>query len=126
MDPIAQMLNSIRNAQVVAKKSVVVPFSKFKYSLAQVLSEAGLVSEVEKKGRASQKTLEITLKYAEGNRPLISGFQKISRSSQRIYSPFRQIRSRRGTVIVSTSKGLMTAQRAKKEKLGGEVICEVW
>lgn len=128
MDPIAQMLNEIKNAQSVSKETVSFSFSNFRYEVARLLEENGLIEKTEKKGRGVKKTLEIQLKY-EDKLPAISGFKKISKPSQRIYLPADKIRSTKrghGIVVISTPKGLMTDRQARGKRLGGEIICEVW
>jgi small subunit ribosomal protein S8 len=128
MDPIADMLTKIRNAQSVLHPTVSVSFSNLKYEIAKILEKYGFIEKVEKKGKKAKKTLDICLKY-EGKTPAISGLKKISRPGQRIYSNFQNIlrfKKGSGIVIVSTSKGLMADKEAKKQKLGGEVLCEIW
>jgi small subunit ribosomal protein S8 len=122
MDPIAQMLNEVKNAQTVGKETVGLPFSRFKHEVARILAENGFIEKTEKKGRGVKKILEIVLK----EKPGLSGFKKISKPSQKIYLPCKKLKARQGLVIVSTGRGLMTSRQARKEKLGGEVICEVW
>ena len=128
MDPIADMLTSIRNAQAVSKETVKVPFSKVKFGIAKVLEREGFLRRVERKGRKTQKYIEITLKYKE-KKPAILGLKKISKPGQRIYLGARKIqpiKSGYGISIVSTSQGLKTDREARKENLGGEIICQVW
>lgn len=128
MDPIADMLTSIRNAQAVLKETVKVPFSKFKFELAKVLEKNGFVKKVEKKGRGIKRVIEIKLKY-EDKTPVISGLKKISKPGQRIYAgaaEIKPVRSGYGISIISTSKGLMTDKEVRKQNIGGEVICKVW
>ncbi len=127
-DPIADMLNRIRNAQAVFHPTVVFPFSKFKYEIVRILQKEGFVGEVEKKKRKEEKIIKINLKYSE-KKPAISGLKRISKPGQRIYTPAKDIKSVRqgyGINIISTSKGLMTNKEARKNKLGGEMICEIW
>lgn len=129
MDPIAQMLTSIRNALAVQKTTVEVPFSKLKYEIAKVLEEQGFIKKVDRKGKKSLKNLEITLKYNKDKTPVISGLKKVSKSGQRIYAnsiSIKKVKGGEGAAIISTSKGLMTDKQARKQKLGGEVICEIW
>lgn len=128
MDPIADMLTSIRNAQAVLKETVKIPFSKLKFELAKVLEKNGFVKKVEKKGRGIKRVIEIKLKY-EDKLPVISGLKKISKPGQRIYAGAKEIkpvRSGYGISIISTSKGLMTDKEVRKQNIGGEVICQVW
>ena len=154
MDPISNMLTSIRNALAVGHLTVSVPFSNLKYKIAKILEKEDLIEKVEKKGKGVKKFLEITLNYlpsqippfckraglederkipAEGEarqgRPAISNLKRISKSGQRIYLPYKKIKKVRqglGIAIISTSKGMMTDKEARKQKLGGEVICEIW
>jgi len=124
-DPIADMLNRIRNAQAVAKETVVIPYSNLKYEIAKILEKQELVGKIEKKGRKPRKTIEISLKYPA----VISGLRRISKPGQRIYTSAKEIKPVRGGYgisIVSTPKGIMTNKEAKRKKLGGEIICEIW
>ncbi len=127
MDPISNMLTSIRNALAVGQPMVSFPFSKLKYELGEILKRNGFVEKVEKKGRA-KKFIEIRLKY-ENKIPAISGLKRISKPGQRIYFPYRKIKRVKdgyGIAIISTSKGLLTNKEVRRQKLGGEVICEIW
>ena len=129
MDPIADMLTVIRNAQAVKKDTVVVPFSNLKYEIARILEKNGFVDKVAKEGRKTKRAIMITLKYGEAKEPAISGLKRISKPGQRIYKKFKELKSVKsgfGIAIISTSKGLMTDKEARKQKLGGEIICEVW
>lgn len=128
-DPITDMFNRIRNAQAVSKKNVSMPFSNLKYRIANILLEKGFVSGVEKKGRQTSKIIEIELKYLEDNSPIITGIKRVSKPGQRIYSDSKSIKKIRGGYgmsIISTSKGLMSNSDARKNNIGGEIICEVW
>lgn len=127
-DPVTDMLNRIKNAQAARKEQIVVPFSNFKYEIAKILEKEKFLSKVEKKGRKANKFLEIDLKY-ENKTPVVSGMRKVSKPGQRIYVPAHMIKPLRGGYgisIISTSKGLMTGRDAKRQKIGGEIICEVW
>ena len=128
MDAIADMLTSIRNAQAVHKEIVRIPFSKIKLEIAKVLEREGFISKTERKGRKIKKFIEITLKY-EGKEPAISGLKKVSKPGQRIYvgaQEIRPVKSGYGISIVSTSKGLMAGKEARRQNLGGEMICKIW
>ena len=128
MDPIANMLTSIRNAQAVSKETVEIPFSKLKFGIAEILEKEGFIDKVEKRGRKIKKVIEIKLKY-EDKKPVISGLKRISKPGQRIYlsaQEIRRVRSGYGISIISTSKGLMTNKEARKKNMGGEIICEIW
>lgn len=127
-DPIADMLTRIRNAQAVLKPEVFVPFSKIKYQIIKILEKEGFVEKVERKGRGVRKKIKIVLKY-EDKTPAISGLRKVSKPGQRIYLPVKKIKPVRGgfgIAIISTPKDLMTDKEARKKRLGGEIICEIW
>lgn len=127
-DPIADMLNRIKNAQVVDHATVELPFSNLKYEIAKIMEEKGFIEKVEKKGRKAKKTMEIVLKYNDKS-PAISGIRRISKPGQRIYlasSEIKRVKGGFGMAIISTSKGIMADKDAKKQKLGGEVLCEIW
>ena len=128
MDPISDMLTSIRNALTVKYPTVSIPFSNLKYGIVKILEKQGFIEKLEKKGKRSKRFIEITLKYTD-NLPAISGLKRISKPGQRIYSDWKKIKRVKGgygIAIISTSKGLMTNKEARKQKLGGEIICEVW
>ena len=127
-DPISDMLTRIRNAQAVLHKTVVIPFSKFKFSLAEILEKKGLVGGVSTQGRKTKKVIKIELKY-EDNKPVISSIKRISKQGQRIYikkDELKPIRQGYGFIVISTSQGLMTNSEANKKGLGGELICEIY
>jgi len=128
MDPITDMLNRIRNAQAVLHPQVEVPFSNLKFEIAKVLEKKGFIEKVVKSGRKEKKALEITLKY-ENKVPVISGLRRVSKQGQRIYLSAKKVRKVKGgygIAIISTSKGLMTGKETRRQKLGGEILCEVW
>ena len=127
-DPITDMLNQIKNAQAVQKAEVSVPLSKIKTEIATILSKEGFITEAKKATKGKIKILKITLKY-DNEVPAITGFKRISKPGQRIYngvSEIRKVRGGYGLSIISTSKGLMTNSEARKQKIGGEVICQIW
>jgi small subunit ribosomal protein S8 len=134
-DPITDMLNRISNAQAVLHPTVEIPFSNLKYEIAKILEKEGFIKKVEKKGKTAKKTFEIVLKYEKEiggekkTKSVIVGLKRISKPGQRIYVQnrnIRQVRTGYGMSIISTPKGLMTNKEARKQKMGGEVICEVW
>jgi len=127
-DPITDMFNRIKNAQAVSHKTVIIPFSKLKFEIAKIFEKQGFIVGAEKKGKKINKIIEIILKY-EDNVPVFEGIKRISKSGQRIYLPAEKIRKVKGgygVAIISTSKGLMADKEARKNNLGGEVICEIW
>ncbi len=140
-DPIADLLTRIRNAQAVHKPFVVLPYSKHKEAIANVLYKEGWVASVEKiqspknpKRRGHKKServfdmLKIGIKY-ENSRPKIESIRRVSKPGQRIYVskdklPF--VLSGIGFAVISTSQGVMSSHEARKKGLGGEVVCEVY
>ena len=127
-DPISDMIIRITNAQAVLHPLVSVPFSDFKYKIAKILEKEGFINKVEEKGKKVKRMIEITLKY-DNKIPAISGLRRISKPGQRIYSEVKKIKKVMGGFglsIISTPKGLMTIKEAKKKKIGGEIILEVW
>ena len=127
-DPIADMLTRIRNAQAVLHKTVIIPFSKFKFNLAEILEKEKVVEKVSKQGKKTKKVIKIELKY-ENNKPLMSSIKRVSKQGQRIYikkDELKPIRQGYGFIIISTSQGLMTNKEAHKKGLGGELICEIY
>jgi len=127
-DPITDMLNQIKNAEAVAKTEVLVPLSRIKNEIAMILLKEGFVGEIKKTTKGKLKILKIALKY-DNEIPAMTGFKRVSKPGQRIYngvSEIRKVRGGYGISIISTSKGLMTNKEARKQKLGGEVICQIW
>lgn len=127
MDPIADMLTRIRNAQMVSKEEVLVPFSNLKFSIAKMMEREGFLDKVEKVGR-QRKNIKMALKYDDKG-PHIRGLKRVSKQGQRIYKrvgEMRPVRGGYGLGIVSTSQGLMTTEEARKNNVGGELICEIW
>ena len=125
-DPIADMLNRIKNAQAVKHETVSFGFSKIKYEIALLLQKNGLIKDVEKKGKKEKKTIKITLKN-EGDSFEIA--KRVSKPGQRIYvaaKDIKPVRAGYGISIISTPKGLMTGKEARIKKLGGEIICKIW
>ncbi len=128
MDPIADLLNRIKNAQKVGHESVEIPFSKAKFELAKILNREGFIVSVEKKGAKNREKLELKLKYNQGI-PAIQDLRRVSKPGQRIYASVQKIKPVKqgyGLAIISTSFGLMTDKEARKNKLGGEILCEIW
>ena len=105
------------------------PFSNPKLKIAEILKNEGFILDFKKRGRKNGRIIRIGLKYLDDKMPSITGFKRISKPGQRIYKKAKEIKkvkSGYGKAIVSTSKGLMTGEEARKRKIGGEVICEVW
>ena len=133
LDPIADMLTRIRNAQMVKHKEVSVPFSKLKLSIAKILEQRNFIESVKKEMGEKFPILKIVLKYdvvsnTEKN-PAIREIKRVSRQGQRIYvkkTDIKRVKNGYGISIISTSQGVMTGDKAKKLGLGGEIICELW
>lgn len=134
-DPIADMLTRIRNAQAVKKETVVLPMSKLKFNIAKILEQGGWINGVEViKAKAKKNSgsvfneLKIDLKYRNGQ-PAITFLKKVSTPGRRIYvnkNELPRVLNNLGIAIISTQRGLMTNKEAKKQGVGGEVICEIY
>lgn len=129
IDPIADMLTRIRNSTLVNKPEVLIPYSKVKQEIANILLKEGFIKSVEKVESASiDNDLKIVLKYKD-KESVIRGVKRISKSGLRVYNGYKDIPKlipSLGILIVSTSQGLMSNADAKKNKVGGEIICEVY
>lgn len=128
-DPIADMLTRIRNALMARHKNVIVPASKIKLEIVRILKEEGYIENFEYIKESPQDKIKIFLKYDENKRPVIAGIKRISKPGRRIYKGYRElpkVLNGLGIAIVSTSQGIMTDHEARRRKIGGEVICEIW
>ena len=128
MDSIANMIIGIKNAGNAGKEFVVLPYSKLKEAIANVLLKEAYVKSVSKKTRLNNKILEVGILY-EDDVPKIQGVQRISKFSKRVYQKsglLKPFKSGYGKVILSTNKGILTDRQAAKEKVGGEVLFKIW
>ena len=128
-DPIADMLTRIRNAITAHHDTVEIPGSNMKRAIAAILLEEGYVKNVENVDDGLSGKIVVTLKYADGNKSVISGLKRVSTPGLRTYSgaeKMPKVLGGLGTAIVSTSKGIMTDKQAKAANIGGEVLCFVW
>ncbi len=128
-DPIADMLTRIRNASMARHRRVVIPASKMKVAIARILKEEGFIRGYTVTNDRPQPNLIIGLKYTGKGEPVITGLRRVSKPGRRVYVGYRDIpwvRSGLGINILSTPKGLMTGRRARKERVGGEIVAEVW
>ena len=127
-DPISDMLTRIRNGQMAEKVTVVMPSSKLKVAIAEVLKDEGYIDGFQVvAGSGGKATLEVGLKYYSG-RPVIEMIQRVSRPGLRVYkgsNDMPKVMNGLGIAIVSTSKGLMTDRKARANGIGGEVLCTV-
>ncbi|MFZ8831511.1 MAG: 30S ribosomal protein S8 [Thermodesulfobacteriaceae bacterium] len=128
-DPIADMLTRIRNALMARHKTVVVPGSKLKLEIVRILKEEGYIEDYRVIEEKPQIKIEIVLKYDEKKRPVIAGIKRVSKPGRRIYRGYKElpkVLNGLGIAIISTSQGIMTDHEARKRRVGGEVICEIW
>ncbi|MBR5782715.1 MAG: 30S ribosomal protein S8 [Clostridia bacterium] len=128
-DPIADLLTRVRNANNAKHETVEVPASKMKKAICQILLDEGYVKDVQVVEDGVQGKIVITLKYGAGKSRILQGLKRISKPGLRIYSSCEdmpQVMKGLGTVIVSTSKGVMTGKAARKLKIGGEVLAFIW
>lgn len=128
-DPIADLLTRIRNANQGRHETLTIPASRLKEDICKVLVQEGFIAAVERLEEGPQGTLRITMKYTESNDVIIRGIKRVSKPSLRIYKKrkgINQVLSGLGTSIMSTSKGVMTGRQARREGIGGEVLCEIW
>lgn len=131
-DPIADMLMRIRNAGAAGKTFVAMPFSDIKFRIANLLLNEGYVASVEKKakkGKPAERILELGVSYDGPRQPRVRGMERISRPSRRLYAgakDIRKVNQGHGIMILSTPKGILSGDQARKEHVGGEIICKVW
>lgn len=128
-DPISDMLIRIKNAQAVEKETVSFGYSKIRFDIAAILERQGYLGEVQKKGKKNGKIIEVGLLYENDRSPKISGARRISKPSRRIYKGYSKIfpiKKGMGLALYSTTKGLLTDSEARKSKVGGELLLEVW
>jgi len=128
-DPLADMLTRIRNALRRRHAEVRLPASKLKAELARVLLQEGFIEAVEPLAEGGHPFLRVQLRYEEGEVPMITGLRRISKPGHRVYARHTRIPSimrGMGVAILSTPKGLMTGAEARKQGIGGEVLCHVW
>ncbi|RME30262.1 30S ribosomal protein S8 [Candidatus Parcubacteria bacterium] len=134
-DPIADMLTIVRNAALAGKRSVRVPYSRLKHTIAQKLFQAGYLAGVDLAERGAKKEIVVLLKYEKRRDPYarpksaIHGLERVSKTSRRVYSGARAIGKPRrgiGTYLLTTPKGVLLAEEARREGVGGEVLVAVW
>ena len=128
-DPIADFLTRIRNANMVLMDKVEIPASKTKMGLAEILKAEGFINDVDLIEDGKQGVIRVYLKYGAGREKIINGLKRISKPGLRVYAgkdELPRVMGGLGIAIISTSKGLMVDRVARKEGLGGEVLCYVW
>ena len=127
-DPIGDMIARVKNAQERNHKKVELPSSNFKTKIADILKNEGFIKNFEVAGEGNKPVLSLELKYHSGN-PVISSFERVSKPGRRIFSSadsLPKINNGLGIAIISTPKGVMTDIDARKQKIGGEIICKVF
>ncbi len=128
-DPVADFLTRIRNGNMVMHETVEVPGSKIKLSIARIMQEEGYIKDYEFVEDGKQGIIRIYLKYGPNKKKVITGIKRISKPGLRVYvkkDEIPRVLGGLGTAVISTSKGLMTDKNARKQGLGGEVICYIW
>lgn len=128
-DPIADMLTHIRNGIAVRHESVLVSASKPKIALAKILQEEGYIERFEVTKDKPQPVIRVWLKYSEDKKPVLTGLKRVSKPGSRIYAKadkIPRVLSGMGVAILSTSRGVMTDQEARRLGVGGEVLCYIW
>ena len=128
-DPIADMLTRIRNANLMRYEKVEIPKSKTKVEIAEILKNEGYISKYELKKEAPEDKIIVSLKYGENKERVIKGLKRISKPGLRVYAGKEEIPrvlNGLGIAIISTSKGMMTNKKARKEGTGGEVLAYIW
>ena len=128
-DPISDFLARLRNAIMSRKTQIDLPASQVKLKLAELMRDEGFLTAVAFNPEGPQGTISVTLRWDAQNRPAITGLRRVSRPGQRAYAgkdEIKKVRGGLGVSIVSTSKGLLTDREARKQGVGGEVLCEVW
>jgi small subunit ribosomal protein S8 len=127
-DPIADMIIRIKNALLARHSQVIIPNSKIKHSIAQILEREGYITGMELTEEKPQGNLVITLKYT-GKTPVITDVKRLSTPGRRVYAPADQIPKALGgygITIISTSKGVITDKQARQQNVGGELLCQIW
>ena len=128
-DPIADLLTSIRNGNQARKEKVDVPWSRLKEAISRVLIAEGFLKDATMVGEGHTKVLRLALKYDEQRRPVISGIERVSRPSLRVYVGKEEIPAVRGGLginVLSTPAGILVDREAKQRGIGGELLCAVW
>ncbi len=128
-DPIADMLTRIRNAGKTKHEKVDVPSSKLKLDIAKILKDEGYIKNYKLVKDRKQGVIRVYLKYSDDETPVIQGIRRISKPGRRVYvgsDAIPRVMGGLGTAILSTPKGMQTGRQAKKDNVGGEVVCHVW
>ena len=128
-DPIADMLTKIRNASVAKFEKVDIPASKLKVEIVKILKNEGYIKTFKKVSQDGRNQIRIYLKYDQGNQSVIHGLERMSSPGRRVYTSYKRmprVFNGYGTLIVTTSHGVITGRKASEKKVGGEILCSVW
>ena len=129
MDKISNLIINIKNAGSARKEYASVSYSNFKMAIAKLLEKEGYLANVSKKGKKVKKIIEMEIFYNENGSSKVLGVKRISKPSKRIYfgmKDIRKVKGGHGTLILSTPKGILTGEQARKEKVGGEALFKIW
>ena len=128
-DPIADLLTRVRNAYSIGRREVEIPFSKLKLAICQTLKREGFINEVHEVEGAPRNRLKLALRYTEQGRPAVLHIQRVSTPGCRDYRGVDEIKPVAGGIgvaVLTTSRGILSDREARAQKVGGEVLCEVW
>ena len=128
-DPIADMLTRMRNAVLARHDFVLVPSSKIKLAIARIMKEEGFINDYEVLRGKPQRMIKISLKYGPKKEPLLTGLKRVSKPGLRIYvqrTEIPRLYGGLGIAVLSTPNGVKTGQQARREKVGGELLCYIW
>lgn len=128
-DPIGDFIIQLKNAAMVRKPAVVVPYSKLKFAVADVLRRQGYLIAITKHGKKAHKSMTAELSYGKEGNPRLQGVKRVSKPGRRLYTSVinvRPVKSGKGSLVLSTPKGILTDREARKEKVGGEMLFQVW
>jgi small subunit ribosomal protein S8 len=128
-DSIGDFIIQLKNAGMVGKKEVILPYSKLKHAIADTLVKEGYIEKAEKEGKKAVKSLAVTLKYAEGGKHKIAGVKRISKPGRRLYikaSEVYPVKFGKGRIILSTPAGILTGEDARTQNVGGEQLFTIW
>jgi len=129
MDSISNMIIKIKNASARGIENVSFPYSKITLAIAELLQNEGYIKDVTKKGKKVHKTIEATLVYDENKQAKVTGVERVSKLSKRVYAgvaDIKSVRSGYGILVLSTPAGLLTDKQARAQKVGGEVLFKIW
>lgn len=128
-DPIGDLIIRLKNAGMAGKRTVSIPHSKLKFAVLEKLKAKGFIESVEKKGKKVEKTIEVNLSYGKDDSPRIKDVKRVSKPGKRVYSGVKNVfpvKYGKGALILSTPKGILTGDEARKEKVGGEELFKIW